>query len=232
MVLGHARSFFVRLPAGYDNTRAYPLTIMGPGCGGSGDMSIPIQNAAGPDAIVVGLNISAEVTGRDCFMTESATSPELDYFDAMYAEMSAGYCIDTKRVLYGGFSSGAWLANLLGCARSNIIHIQGSSAGGLPPLPECPDPVAAIFFHDQGDNTNPLGGIQAARDRILTKNGCTGTMTMPWDAMFPDCQTYTGCPAAFPVVWCMTNNNSGHSPQDMLTAPAFWKLLMQLPPKP
>jgi poly(3-hydroxybutyrate) depolymerase len=229
---GHERSYYVRLPAGYDQNRAYPLTIMGPGCGGRGDQSIPIQDAAGPDAIVVGLNISAEVTGRDCFMTESAESPELPYFDAMWAEVSAGYCIDTKRVLYGGFSSGAWLANLYGCAKSNILRVQASVAGGPPPLPECPDPIAAIFIHDVGDNTNGLGGVQAARDRVLMKNGCTGTETMPWDPEYPDCEIYTGCPADYPVVWCEPDSGMGHNPLDAMSAPAFWKFFSALGPKP
>jgi hypothetical protein len=81
---GFARSYYVRLPAGYDPMRAYPLLVIGPGCGGTGDNAIPIQDQAGTDAIVVGLNISAEAAGRDCFMTESPTSPELAYFDVMW----------------------------------------------------------------------------------------------------------------------------------------------------
>jgi polyhydroxybutyrate depolymerase len=228
---GFARSYYVRLPAGYDPMRAYPLLVIGPGCGGTGDNAIPIQDQAGTDAIVVGLNISAEAAGRDCFMTESPTSPELAYFDVMWSEVESAYCIDTAKVLYGGFSSGSWLANLLGCARSNIIRAQGNVAGGPPPLPECAGPVAALMIHDENDGSNGIGGGQTARDRILSANGCAGTDTAAWDPEFPACQAYTGCPAEYPVVWCQTTG-AGHDPQNSLSGPAFWKFLTSLPPEP
>jgi polyhydroxybutyrate depolymerase len=226
---GFDRSYFVWLPAGYDPMRAYPLMIMGPGCGGNGENAIPVQNETGADAIVVGLNISAEAAGRDCFMTESAESPELAYFDAMWAEVSAAYCVDTARVFYGGFSSGSWLANLLGCARADVLRAQGNVAGGPSPIPECPGPVAAIMIHDENDGSNGIGGGEASRDRILEQNGCTGTNTMPWNVDYPECQLYIGCPAEYPVVWCPTSGQ-GHDPQNDFSAPAFWDFLMSLPP--
>lgn len=224
------RSYYVRLPEGYDPMRAYPLMLIGPGCGGSGDMAIPVQNEAGDDAIVVGLNISSEASGRDCFMTESPESPELPYFDAVWQEVSAGYCVDTERVFYGGFSSGSWLAYLYGCARANVLRAHGNVAGGPAPIPDCPGPVAAIMIHDENDGSNGIGGGEAARARVLEQNNCTGTDTEMWDAQYPMCQKYTGCPAEYPVVWCQTSG-VGHSPQDDLSAPVFWKFLMQLPPR-
>jgi poly(3-hydroxybutyrate) depolymerase len=228
---GHERSYFVRLPPGYDPMRAYPLMFIGPGCGGAGDNAIPVQDETGADAIVVGMNISAEVAGRDCFMTESPESPELLYFDAMWAEVSEGYCVDTTRVFYGGFSSGAWLAHLLGCARSNILRAQGNVAGGPAPIPECAGPVAAVMIHDENDGANNIGGGEAARARILEQNGCTGTETEPYDAAYPMCERYTGCPAEYPVIWCQTSG-VGHDPQNDLSAPLFWKFLMELPSEP
>lgn len=65
------------------------------------------------------------------------------------------------------------------------------------------------------------GGSAPARDEILKRNGCvppdfqfmyTADNTKeakagnaphtPWDPAFPACVQYTGCPAAYPVVWC------------------------------
>lgn len=227
---GFDRSYYVRLPGGYDPMRAYPLMIIGPGCGGSGDMAIPVQNETGDDAIVVGLNISSEASGRDCFMTESPESPELDYFDVVYSEVTSGYCVDTERVFYGGFSSGSWLAYLLGCARADKIRAHGNVAGGPAPIPECAGKVAAIMIHDENDGSNNIGGGEAARARVLDQNGCTGTDTEMWDAQYPMCQKYSGCPAEYPVVWCQTSGVN-HSPQDELSAPVFWKFLMQQPPR-
>ncbi|HVY25949.1 MAG TPA: hypothetical protein VHB79_05330 [Polyangiaceae bacterium] len=64
-------------------------------------------------------------------------------------------------------------------------------------------------------------GSAPARDEILKRNGCvpadfaftyTADNTKEakagnaphsqWDAAFPSCYQYTGCPAAYPVVWC------------------------------
>jgi poly(3-hydroxybutyrate) depolymerase len=65
------------------------------------------------------------------------------------------------------------------------------------------------------------GGSAPARDEILKRNGCvpadfqfvyTADNTkeakagnaphVAWDPAFPSCYAYSGCPAAYPVVWC------------------------------
>ena len=81
-----------------------------------------------------------------------------------------------------------------------------------------------------GDTANPIGpivppdgsldspGSAPARDEILKRNGCVAqdfvfdysdTTTKlgnaphaSWDPAYPMCVKYTGCPAAYPVVWC------------------------------
>jgi hypothetical protein len=65
------------------------------------------------------------------------------------------------------------------------------------------------------------------------RNGCTGTATMPYeDAKYGACVKYTGCPAAYPVVWCAllgvghnssTYMNTNYSPGPM------WDVLSKLP---
>jgi hypothetical protein len=96
----------------------------------------------------------------------------------------------------------------------------------------------------EADTVNPIGplatistsldsyGSAPGRDDILMRNGCVGTATKVWDAAYPACMQYTGCPAAYPVVWCplpgqghnsSTYNNVQYSPGGM------WKLLGSLP---
>jgi hypothetical protein len=60
-----------------------------------------------------------------------------------------------------------------------------------------------------------------------------GTATKPWDAAFPACLTYTGCPAAAPVVWCAINSahNIGANTalRDQYAYNAIWKFWTTLP---
>ncbi|HTM46482.1 MAG TPA: hypothetical protein VL137_16095, partial [Polyangiaceae bacterium] len=93
------RSYYLRLPPTYDNTRPYTLVLLGPGCGADGRSVVPIQTASGEDAIIVGLN------GADqCFHTgNGADSPDVAYFDATLADLKAKYCIDTHKVFMAGF---------------------------------------------------------------------------------------------------------------------------------
>jgi poly(3-hydroxybutyrate) depolymerase len=148
-----------------------------------------------------------------------------------------------------GYSSGAWEALLMGWARAGVVRGIATEAGGLrhnrPPGSNMK--VAALMIATLGDTENPIdmsptdakaielgadGGSGQARDEILTRNGCTGTATAPWDAQFPLCVTYTGCPAEYPVVWCEMNTG-GHYPAHMPYTPdAMAKFLGSLPDVP
>jgi hypothetical protein len=90
------------------------------------------------------------------------------------------------------------------------IFVEGLTDGANPIFEDPPN----------GDRDSPGSG--PARDEVLVRNGCvapdymntiplpynnledTAGMAphMPWDPAFPSCVTYTGCPAAYPVVWC------------------------------
>jgi len=72
-------------------------------------------------------------------------------------------------------------------------------------------------------------GSAHARDEILKRNGCVGTATVQYDK-WPDCQQYTGCPAAFPVVYCMPAG--GHTGGDDRHNPGTWDFWKKLPPVP
>jgi len=221
-----ARNYYVWLPTNYDPTRAYTTVFMGPGCGGNGESVIPMQNASTSNAILVGLSPVGQ-----CFMTSAADSPEIAFFDATLSQVESSFCVDKSHVFIAGFSSGSWLSNLIGCARAGIVRGQGNATGGLPPVPTCSGPIAAMLAHDEGDPANNISGGEAARDRILAINGCSLTDTTPYDAGRPSmCVQYQGCPAAYPVVWCPTTGQ-GHSDQVAtgLSVPGFWNFWEALP---
>lgn len=227
---GFERTYFVRLPAAYDPMRAYPTVVVAAACGGTGDKSISIQDASKSDAIVIGLNWSKDVSGRDCFNTESATSPDIDFFDAALLAVESSSCVDQNRVFFEGFSSGSWLTNLIGCARGDVLRGQGNASGGPPPLPTCKGPIATIMVHDMSDGSNSYSGGIQTRDRIRKLNGCS-EQTAPWDAAYPECVAFQGCMPGYPVVFC-TTNGKGHTENKPFSTEGFWKFWSVLPAKP
>jgi polyhydroxybutyrate depolymerase len=229
------REFYIRLPLTYDPQRAYPLILLGHGCGGNGQAVIPIHQESGEDAIVVGLS-----SVEDCFATSGGVaSPEFAFFDAVLADMSARFCIDTGKVFVAGFSSGAWLSNLLGCGRGDKIRAIGTMAGGLGDSIQghCVGHIAAMMMADTGDTANPIvaqddvtgieEGSGAAHTLTAERNGCSAEMT-PWDPEFPECQINSGCDPAHPVVWCVTSGK-GHSDQVPMSTVGLWRFWSSLP---
>jgi hypothetical protein len=127
--------------------------------------------------------------------------------------------------------------------------------------PACTGPTAALMLVGADDNSNPIGplvmdmplpavGLSAAdvnddiifldsngsapmRDELLVRNGCTGTATTMYDTAYPQCVTYTGCPAAYPVVWCdlagVGHGGGGVTSNGVMYAPAAWNFLSKLP---
>jgi poly(3-hydroxybutyrate) depolymerase len=149
------------------------------------------------------------------------------YFRAVLADVESRYCVDRGGVLVAGIFSGAWEAELLGCAAADVIRGVGSYSGGLRAhRPACTGPVAAIVMGSTMDAAAPLGpldpsdpnfvrndspGLIPMRDDVLARNGCLGSASRQWNPAFPACVTFIDCPAAFPVVWCELNS-SGQAP--------------------
>lgn len=221
------RTYWLRLPHAYDPDRAYPLVLIGPGCGESGMSSIPLNHASGDDAILVGMN------GVDnCFNHDAADTPDLPYFDTTLAAVEAATCVDTSRVFVMGYSSGAWLSNLVGCARGDVVRAQATVAGGLPPLPPtCTGPIPAMIVADTVDPS--ATNVPAALARVLAANGC-GTDTVPYDIGVPSpCVQYQGCAPGSPVVFCETTG-LGHIDQAStgISTTGFWHFFSSLPARP
>jgi len=233
------REYNIQLPSNYNPNTPYPIFFGGAGCGSGGNGYGVNDNGA----IHVNLAIM-----NDCFAdggTSCAGSvanepnckmgPELPYFRAVLAQVESKFCVDRARVFIGGYSSGAWEANTLGCGAANQIRGTVTLEGGWRnDQPACTGPVAALMVVGGVDGTNPIGplventpypaggltadqvnslisdldsnGSAPARDAVLQRNQCVGTATAQYDPKYPDCVKYTGCPAEYPVVWCEIPN--------------------------
>ncbi len=226
---GVARTYRLYLPAGYNPMRAYPLIVLGHGCGGAGGTPFPIEQASKSDAIVVALK-----SVGDCF-EYSPTGPDVTYFDTVVAEVKAASCVNESRVFMAGFSSGSWLTHTIGCVRAGVVRGQGNASGNQVGLPMCKGPIAAMFAHDVNDDQNSFAGAEMARDRILKSNGC-GTDTLPYDydgdpSTPSTCVMYQGCLPGYPVVWCPTMAPAGrptHNNQVPISTVGFWRFWSSL----
>jgi polyhydroxybutyrate depolymerase len=232
------RRYFVRLPVAYDHTKKYPVVFYGPGCGAKNVESTPMMDQIKNDAIHVFL-----LQKNDCFSTGSYPSPEVPYFTQALDEIQAKYCTDSSRVFVSGYSSGGWLSNVLACALGPRIRGIGTAAGGLRKEIvdgyKCSSPAAGIFYSGELDMTNPAVrndmngnpiGVIAARDRLITSNGCNPTANHVY-ADNPICQEWTeGCPNN-PVLYCV-GPGDGHNKGDgkfNVSNKAFWDVWSKLP---
>jgi poly(3-hydroxybutyrate) depolymerase len=181
-----ARTFFLRLPVGYDPAKPYPLTIGGGGCGntdGTSGNSGGLATLPGgqKEAIQIGLNYVYPQGAGACFADDYVNTPDLPYFDAVLAKVETDYCVDRDRVFVDGFSSGAWETYLLGCARAGVVRGIGTAAGGLRKTrPPCTDsPVAAILVAGLEDMENPIGPLAPPG-----KNDSLGSAPAPLASFF------------------------------------------------
>jgi polyhydroxybutyrate depolymerase len=214
------RPYSVRLPTGYDPTRAYPVLVLLHGCS-SGTNNLPMERQTGADAILIRGTGSAADTCWD----SGANGQDVVFFDAMVADVKARFCTDTGRFFAVGYSSGSWLANQLGCIRADVLRGLGTVTGGNPGVRNCTGQIAQLFVHDEDDTTNVISGSESARDRLLKANHCDESqMPVPEDPS--PCVRYQGCDPGYPVVWCKTSGQM-HNRQDSFAAPAFWKFFKE-----
>jgi hypothetical protein len=218
------RNFSVRLPTNYQPTTAYTVFYGGGGCGPN--VSGAGWTVPGEQGVVIEVGLDSEPGycfpdgGTSCSGSSAnnplcTNGPELPYFRAVSDWIEANLCVDLGKEFIGGSSSGGWEAMTLGCGEAERLRGFYSVAGGKREHRwPCTGPIAAFMMVDTGDGANPIVinpisnnldsyGSQAERDELLIRNGCVGTATTPAPAPYGSCANYTGCPAAYPVWWCV-----------------------------
>jgi poly(3-hydroxybutyrate) depolymerase len=209
----YPRDYYVTLPVGYVKTKAYPLVLEGPGCGGNGSGVYPLSpsngnvagdNNVGQTVIRVGLTPPPNAIGhatnpnQGCFDDkEGDSSVDWVFYENLYDDLSKTLCFDRNRVFSAGDSSGAWFSNEVGCkyAGDATRPIRGimPNTGGLPnqPMyePTCTNkPMAGMWVGETNDPQNAFVNNEFAISRALVVNGCT--MGTTFDAVFPNAVNY------------------------------------------
>jgi poly(3-hydroxybutyrate) depolymerase len=194
----YARDYYVTLPKGYVNTKAYPIVFEGPGCGGQGTdvygLNDPTAGNAGNvnnTVIRVGLTPPPNGIGhatnpnQGCFDDkEGDSSVDWVFYENLYDKLAGTICFDKNRVFASGNSSGAWFSNELGCkyAGDPTRPVRGimPNTGGLPttPAPQVTTcskkPMSGMWVGENNDPENPFINNINAINRAITVNGCTG----------------------------------------------------------
>ncbi len=213
---GVSRHYQIFVPTAYDAGVPTRLIFVFHGLGGDGSLIrsyFGFEAEANGKALFVypdGLVVQGGATGW--------STTDLAFFDAMVAEISAGYCVDSKRIFATGHSYGGYMSNLVGCARGDVVRAIAPVSGGLlGGTGACKGAVAAWIAHGDADTTvNQSEGI-AARDYWRGVDGCASTSqpTTP-----SPCVAYDGCAAGKPVTWC--SFAGGHYPLPAFIKQGIW----------
>ena len=255
------RDFSIEIPDNYQVDHPYPVFFGAAGCGPQPPLVGPAYTVPNEKNVIkVGLQQVTLPSLYNCFadgamrcavdlknVADCDNGPEVPYMLAVIDWVENNFCVDLGQEFVGGGSSGAWEALLAGCAISDRIRGTYSVAGGLREHRwACNGPSAAFMIVEDQDTSNPVGplstlnvaedtyGSAPARDEILARNGCVGRATAPYDPKYPACVTYTGCPAAYPVVWCEfpTGQHDNPSYNNVDYTNAIMPFLLGLPPAP
>ena len=216
-VSGH--QYYVKLPTGYDASKAYPVMIMFNPTGNP--ITWAEQNAGfegtGPKEAWI------RVYPHPANSSFGWGSGDVSFFDPFYAQITSSYCVDQARVFVAGESSGGDFSSILACEYGDKVAAAAPGAtkpvGGyslnVPTSRPCKGDPTVVVIHGKNDNVVGPENGPATRDFFAEVNNC-GTETMPVEGYtdtLSNCVMFQGCDA--PVYWCQhtdpnySNTNHG-----------------------
>lgn len=162
---GVARTFILDVPETIQPRRAVPLILDFHGFGHSaagvwrvsGFRELGVRErfiTVYPQGLEVQM-LGRQGAGWDVFVLDG--NRELAFVSRLLDLLENEYCIDRSRVFATGFSNGAFLSHLLGCALADRIAAIAPVSGGAPDLTCKPSrPVSAIVYHGRDDRIVPV----------------------------------------------------------------------------
>jgi poly(3-hydroxybutyrate) depolymerase len=204
------------------------------------------------NAILVGLDYDTYSDVPGCYDNRNATSNDFTFFPWLQNEIESTFCVDKNHEFFSGYSSGGWVMQQFNCAFPDKLRgsvaVTGCEPGvaGYPgsQYPNCAQkPTAAFYVKDQGDTDNTYACILPACLRVLNQNGCKTAAGTAYTACNPldtttttpyvvpagvtpppqtKCVTFNGCPADYPVVFCVTQNQDHSDDSNWGVVTLFW----------
>ncbi len=218
---GMDRSYILAVPDNYDASKRYPLVLALHGNPGTPDemlQAFPFD-AAGGETIVA----YPEAAGDNWDLaTPAASNVDMQFVQALPAEIAKTKNIDTHRVYGLGFSGGAFFLNQMTCQVPGVFKAFASHSGGAPyqsgaqtwpnGCVKCAgSPTPAIVIHGTADTlVSPDDGKQSAACWATT-DGCWQDPD-GWPATMPAmCKRASTCNVVSPVELCLVEG-LGHQP--------------------
>jgi poly(3-hydroxybutyrate) depolymerase len=224
------REYRLSVPTDYKAGEALPLIFVLNGVGGTGPQAQQFfQVETGHRAIFVyPTSLPNSEAGGSIAWDFKSTGVDVPFFDSLVAFATQNYCIDTSRIFALGASSGAIMANMLGCFRGDVLRAIAPSSGMTWQQSGCKGDVAVMIICGEQDTYNACSDAKngAASETAvwLPQNKCGNTSTTsPISSM---CQQYSGCPTTDPVLLC--THSGGHGWPTNLND-ATWQFFMGLP---
>jgi poly(3-hydroxybutyrate) depolymerase len=195
-------------PAGYDGTKPFPL-LMG------------FHAANNPIDQIEGLTNNSDFATQYVRAFPKSAGTAWDYGTDLtakvykaYDDLTANYCIDTRRVFATGHSSGAqMIVQILAHADAAkhmgfraVAPVAASDYGAIVV------PIPVLYIQGKKDSVRNSDGHETVA-RFTKANTC-GATTAPYAGVMtctssgvtvdPGCVSYAGCTA--PTVWCSHND--------------------------
>jgi len=169
-----ARHYRIQMPEGHDGTTPVGAILYAHGYRGSA-VGV-MRNMAFRKAVSeMGLALIAPKSAREDWSlpgvpmnTASDKAVELDYFDALLADVITRFAVDPARIMATGFSAGGMMVWTLACDRPGAFMGFAPIAGTFwTPIPKtCAAPAANILhIHGDADPVVPLAGRPIGRAR-------------------------------------------------------------------
>ncbi|MDA1361358.1 ricin-type beta-trefoil lectin domain protein [Glycomyces luteolus] len=219
---GQNRSFILKIPAGYDNTKPHKLIFGNHWWGGtandvaSGGTDGAVYAHYGLDALANGSAIFVAPQGQNNAWANS-NGIDVVFFDDMIRRIEADLCVDESQRFSLGFSYGGAISYALACARPNVFRAVIAIA--VPgPVSGCSGGTGAVaYFGIQGVNDS-MPNARAMRDRFVANNGCASMSPREPAAGSGTHITSTySCRAGFPVQWAAFDGGHQQGPVDGCT---------------
>ncbi|MEM9728781.1 MAG: PHB depolymerase family esterase [Myxococcota bacterium] len=210
------REYVLYVPSGLDLNEPTPLVFSfhgsTPGEGGASTLQRGVSggNAHAQDNGYIIVYPQGLVRNGNQGWDTTPLSPDIDFVDAMIAELDDEFGLDDDRVYSAGISNGGSMSYALACVRGEVFAAIGPVATGLPA--ECPliERVPAIVFHGTDDEFVSFDRGSTSAEAWAMRNGCGGETVQVFENGDSVCDAFQGCLEAGDTEFC-TIDGGGHT---------------------
>ena len=163
-MISNDRHYRIRMPKGHDGVNKVGAIFFMHGYRGSAK-GIMRNKALGKAVSDLGLALVAPKSAYEDWAIPGAPSQhtpiELEYFEAIVADIKKRFLIDASRLMASGFSAGGMMTWNLACDKSQLFAAYAPIAGTFwEPTPKsCNTPTASLIHtHGTADKIVPLAG--------------------------------------------------------------------------